>query len=223
MKKLLTSILLGLALSSSIALADVSTNTSTTLPAVPMINSPSSIAQIATVGSQLAKDGYATLKGLSFKNGIKAEPFALYHKGDYGAGIAISTTATNSLNYGFAIAAVQETVVHPSPKNQLITSKEFNFYDTSFSVSYNGITDLPVIGRCEYFAETGAAIDAKNPMAGIYNQSAAGLKKTWDINGNVSFTVGGGALYLSKWNDVAYIGFAGLTTQMHGQHLFGIW
>ena len=180
----------------------------------PAASNADTMAQLTQAG----KNAYATLKSLSFKDGINVEPVGIYHHGDYGGGLAVSTTATNSINYGFVIAAIQETTVHADGTK----TKAFDFYDGAFNVSYNGSTSLPVLGACDYYIETGAAADLKNPSAGIYNQSSTGLKKTWAINDNDFVSIGGGALYLTKWNDIAYVGFFSFTSKLHGKYVFGL-
>lgn len=165
-------------------------------------------------GKQIVTDGYNTLTKLSFADGINIEPFGIYHKGDLGGGLAVSTTSTNSLNYGFAIAAINETGANGV--------KSISFYDTSFSLSYNGSLTVPVIGAADYYLETGAAIDAANPSAGIYNQSIAGLKKTFKLSDNFSVSLGGGIGYLSKWNDSFYIAHISIIDHLKGSHFFGL-
>ena len=169
---------------------------------------------------QAGKDGYQVLRKLSFKDGVVSDTFGIYHHGDYGVGLAVSTAATNSLNYGFAVAAIQETKTSAAG----VKTRQLDFYDGSFSISYNGETpDWPVVGVCGYYAETGAATDLSHIGDGIYNQSSLGAKKTWNLNDNVYVSLGGGPFYLSKWNDVAYIGFFELTSKLHGKHLWGLW
>lgn len=166
---------------------------------------------LAQTVKQIASDAYTQFKSASFKDGFTVEPFAIYHRGDWGGGLAISTAATNSINYGFALATIHETENH-----------DWDFYDTSFNVSYNGSVDLPIVGNAQYFIETGAAVDLRSIQTGIYNQSLTGLKKTWDFNGNLSLTIWGGVGYLTKWNDAFYSAGIGLTTRLKGKHFLGI-
>ena len=170
---------------------------------------------------QVAKDGYTSLKSQSFKDGFDLAPFVLYHKGDYGAGVAFSTLGNSAgLSYGFAVAAVQETAIDTTTG---LKHKSFNFYDGSVSINYNGTVDLPVLGNCTYYAEEGPATDLKNIGAGVYSQTSAGIRKTWDVNGNVHISAWGGPMYLTKWGDVAYIGGISITSQLKGKHLWGLW
>jgi hypothetical protein len=173
---------------------------------------------VVAIGTQVVKDAYNQFKDASFKNGFTADFFGIYHKGDYGGGLSLATTATNAINYGFAIALIQEKKVNADGT----TTKAFTFYDSSFNVSFNGDTSLPVLGHAQYFVETGAAVDLSAIQGGIYNQSIAGVKKTWDINGNIYVAVWGGAGYLSKWNDAFYIGGISITDKLKGSHLFGV-
>ena len=173
---------------------------------------------LVAIGTQVVKDGYNQFKDASFKNGFTADFFGLDHHGDYGGGIAVSTTATNAINYGFSLAVIQETTIQPDGTSK----KALTFYDSSFNVSFNGDTTLPVVGHIQYFIETGAATDLSNIKAGIFNQSIAGAKKTWDINGNIYVAVWGGVGYLSKWNDSFYIGGISITDKFKGSHWLGL-
>ena len=159
--------------------------------------------------------GYDYLKKLSFKDGLAAEPFALYHKGNFGGGLAVSTIHTNSVNFGFALAAVDET--------KETGKKGLTFYDTTLSIAYNGSTYVPVIGSLDYYAETGAAVDLSNPINGIYSQSAGGIKKVIPLNETVSFIAGGGVGYLTKWNGPFYLMHVGIATKLNGKGFLGLW
>ena len=195
------------------------------MPALPPIQaSPIAVSigstsnGLVAIGTQVLKDGYNQFKNASFKNGFTADLFGIDHKGDYGGGIALSTTATNAINYGFSLAVIQETTIQPDGSKK----KALTFYDSSFNVSFNGDTTLPVAGHIQYFIETGAATDLSNIKAGIFNQSIAGMKKTWDINGNIYLAVWGGVGYLSKWNDSFYIGGVSITDKLKGTHWLGL-
>lgn len=163
------------------------------------------------------KDGINALKDASFKDGLNVAPLFIYHDGDLGGGVAVSPVVTNGISYGFAMAVISETSTINGVKKTSI-----DFYDASISLTYNGSVKLPLLGECQYYAETGIAFDLADPLKAQYSQSSAGIQKTWVLNDNDSITLGGGVLYLSKWSDPGYIGFLNFTTKLHGKYLFGL-
>lgn len=151
---------------------------------------------------QLGSDAWNSLKGLDFAPGITVEPFGIYHSGDFGGGIAVSTANTNSIiNFGFAIAVISDK------KN-----KRTDFYDTSFSVELGKTVTVPIIKLPAYlYVETGPAFNLAHPTT-VLEQSIAGAKLTQDLGKGWRLSEGLGVGHNSEWaNSPLYILHIGLT------------
>lgn len=151
---------------------------------------------------QLGSDALNTLKGQDFNDGIDIEAFGIYHNGDFGGGLAVSTAHTNSpLNMGFAIAAMQNA-----------TSKKADFYDASLSLQLGEQVTIPVLKVPVYlYIESGPALNLHNPSA-VLEQSIAGAKYIHRFSNGMVFSAGGGVGHNSEWPDSPfYIAHVGLT------------
>jgi len=153
---------------------------------------------------QIGSDGYSALKDANFSSGFTVTPFALIHKGDYGGGIAVETASSNLFNVGFALAGIHST--DPSTKKG-----HFEFYDASLSLQIGQQIALPVVKWPTYmFAETGPAVNLKNPDA-VLLQSVAGVKiKVYDKNG-LAVWIDGGIGKNSEWPEPFYLGGLSVT------------
>lgn len=163
---------------------------------VTVTNSTSSqiVGDIKKIGTDL----WNSLKAANFDNGYNVEPFGLYHKGDFGGGLALTTANTNGFNAGFALATIHDS-----------SSKKFQFYDASLSISLGKAVTIPIINKSAYlYVESGPAFNLANPTT-VLEQSIAG-SKLYFLNNKLS--VGGGIGHNSEWSsDVLYIVHFGYT------------
>jgi hypothetical protein len=129
----------------------------------------------------------------TFIRGFNMTPFYLIHRDDYGGGIAFSTTKTNSVGVGFAVACINE-------------SGKLNFYSGSLSLrmgrTINLIsTNYPI----NVYFETGVAANMRS-FNTIFEQSIIGASVTKVFNNNNRISVGAGVGHNSRWmNDNFFI------------------
>lgn len=140
---------------------------------------------------QAAADGWAALKDLNFGQGIVVEPFGLYHKGDIGGGLAVTTGNTNGLNAGFALATIHDSA-----------SKRFQFYDATLNISLGKTVTVPLLNIPAYlYVETGPSVNLAHPST-VLEQSIAGVKIFLD-KGKIS--LGGGVGHNSEWSGDTFL------------------
>lgn len=185
------------------------------------VSAPSQPTNTLQDAEKLVVDGYNEIKSLSWTNGFDAEVFGIYHRGDYGAGLAVSTMNTNSINYGFAMAAMYQTET-ASTALGTISKRKLDFYDANFSLQYTRTEDVAVIGNVTWYASTAAAINLDNVKGGPFNETITGLKKTFTVNSNIQISVGGGIGYSQEWNSSFYIATVGFIDHLQGKHFFGL-
>lgn len=119
-------------------------------------------------------------------NDVNVTYFALKHKSDYGAGLAMSMIKKGSyLGYGTAIAAIRE-------KGKL------NFYDASLSL--NGKKAVAIGENTEVYLslEAGMAVNLSQ-MNTLYEQSVLSLGISHKFNNNIVFHSGLGVGNNTKW------------------------
>ena len=171
-----------------------STNSPISASPVPTAATTNSLVQDV---EQVGVDAWNDLKGIQFTNGLNVSPYGIYHSGDLGAGLAISTANTNGLNVGFECAAIDQS--------EPTGGKQWDFYDGAVSLQYKSSVVLPLVNiSVDYTAETGMAANLNDPNT-VYSQTATLVSKTWHFSGTLSsLTVGGGIGYLSAWSQPYY-------------------
>lgn len=186
MKKLLS--IIGVALLATISQAQ----TTPPVPAAPVpTNGAAATSSLLGDISRVGTDFWAALKDANFANGATVEPFVLYHSGDFGGGLAVTTSSTNGVNVGFALAAIGDH-----------TSKRFDFYDATLSIQLGRQVTIPVINLPAYlYVETGPAVNLAHPDT-ILEQSIAGAKIFFD-KGKIS--IGAGIGQNSEWTEPFYV------------------
>lgn len=190
-KKLIS--LIGAAAMLATANAQTTPPVSTAVPTNGAAATSSLLGDIGKIGS----DFWGALKDANFANGATVEPFGMYHAGDFGGGLAVTTSSTNGVNVGFAVAAISDSA-----------NKRVDFYDATLSIQLGRQVTIPVINLPVYlYVEAGPAVNLSHPNT-ILEQSIAGAKIFLD-KGKVS--LGGGIGQNSEWSEPFYIVHASWT------------
>jgi hypothetical protein len=162
-----------------------------------VVSDPTPIDQFKVAGSTI----YLQVKSLSLTDGFKAIPFGIRHDNDYGGGLALSTANTNGVNAGFALAAISEQTKDPATGKK---KREWNFYDATLNISLNGTTTIPFVNwPVDYFLQSGPAFNLKD-IKTVYEQSEAGISKSWRLGPHLALSVGGGEGHCSRWSSGFY-------------------
>jgi hypothetical protein len=170
--------------------ASVAKAQTNTAPPIPTTGAAKTVSVLEDM-KHLGGDAWAALKDANFHNGITVEPFGIYHAGDFGGGLALSTASTNGVNVGFAVAAINDSA-----------SKRFDFYDATLNIQLGRQVTIPVINIPAFlYIEAGPAVNLRHPNT-ILEQSIAGAKIFFD-KGKIS--VGAGIGQNSEWTEPFYV------------------
>jgi hypothetical protein len=161
--------------------------TNAPVPTTGAVATSSLLGDLGKVGS----DFWGALKDANFANGATVEPFALYHNGDFGGGLAVATSSTNGVNVGFALAAINDSA-----------SRHFDFYDATLNIQLGRQVTIPVISLPAYlYVEAGPAVNLAHPNT-VLEQSIAGAKIFFDKN---KISIGAGIGQNSEWTEPFYV------------------
>ncbi len=187
MKKII--LIIGVALLATVSHAQSDTNSVTS---TNVVKNPTVLQQLIGAGPAV----YTQVKSLSLADGFKVVPFGIRHDNDYGGGFAFSTANTNGVNAGLALAAISEQTTDPVTH---LKKRSWNFYDATLNISLNGTTTIPFVNwPVDYFIQSGPAFNLKD-IKTVYEQSEAGVTKSWILGKHVGMSIGGGEGHCSRW------------------------
>lgn len=131
----------------------------------------------------------------SYKLSFDITTFFLIHNQDFGGGIQIYNSTTNTVSFGGTLAIISE-------------NKEINFYDASLNVKFGHEFDLGEhLFPIYLYIQSGTSFNF-NSLNNIYSQTIAGFSIKKQINTNHYLYFGSGIGENSKWGikSLFYIG-----------------